>query len=42
MGWVVNAMTWLLYCQGGDPVPIVQEARWMGAKNLCLHQDLIP
>jgi len=30
---MVNAMSWLLYAQGIDPVPIVQEAGW-GQKTL--------
>jgi len=40
MGWVVNDTTRLLYPQGRDPVPILQEAvwapepLWTGAENL--------
>jgi len=40
MGVVVNAMSWLLYPQERELVPIIQEAGWapgpiwMGAENL--------
>jgi hypothetical protein len=48
LGWVVNATPRLLYPQGRDPVPIVQEAGWAtgpvstGAKNLAPHRNPIP
>jgi hypothetical protein len=40
MGWVVNALLWLLYSWERDPVPIMQEAEsalgvvWVGAENV--------
>jgi len=42
MGWVVNAMPWLIYPQERDSVPTVQVAGWVstlvhaGAENLTL------
>ena len=47
-GWVVNATSQSLYPRERDPVPIVQEARWVsqpvwtGAENLTSHWDTIP
>ena len=46
-GWVVSSTPWLQFTPGKDPVPIVQEARWvpgpvwMGRKSHP-NQDSIP
>jgi hypothetical protein len=45
MGWMVNAMPWLLYLEARDPVPLVQKAAWSstpvwtGAENLITNSN---
>jgi len=42
MGWVVNAMPWLIYPQERDPGPTVQVAGWASALVHAGAENLTP
>jgi hypothetical protein len=42
MGWVVNAIPWLMYPQERDPVPTVQVAGWASRKVHAGAENLAP